>query len=207
MNGSLFYVCHLREVNPVSILILHRFDTGSTAIDVLTDQACLDEYLRTATYGSESITIARGIVAERQCSETGTIDVLAGKLAVGFHVGISSNIAGETATVDGLEREARQTECPCQATDTVALVGLRVFIAAIGTTIIAHLFFLGKLCEIFKELLLEGNVGIIVLGLVEVTVGYSSHFQDTLVANLAARLGIDLGLSHLGIGTISGSED
>ena len=56
-------------------------------------------------------------------------------------------------------------------------------------------------------MLLEGNVGIIVFLLVEVTVGYSSHFHDALVTNLAARLGIDLCPCHLGIGTISGSED
>ena len=93
MYLCLLHVCHIREVEVLSILVLYRLHSGTTAIYVLTYEARLDEYLGVATYRSEVIAFARIVFSERYSTESGTIDVFAEKLAVGFYVGIACYIS------------------------------------------------------------------------------------------------------------------
>ena len=151
------YACHIREVDELSIL-LYRLHSGTTAIYVLTDETRLDENLRVAFYGTEVIVIALGIFSERYSTESGTIDVFAEKLAVGFYVGTVCYISRETTTMNGLEREARYTERPSQSAYAIATEGCRVAVSTIHTTIIEYLVFLGNFLEIFIEACLENGV-------------------------------------------------
>ena len=65
--------------------------------------------------------------------------------------------------MDGLEREAWYTERPSQTTYAIATEGCRVVVCTIGvaaihTTIIFFLFFLGNFLEIVIEACLENGV-------------------------------------------------
>ena len=212
MYLCLLHVCHFREVDVFSILVLDRLHSGTAAIYVLSDEARLDEYLGVATYLSEVIAFARGIFSERHSTETCTIDVFAEKLAVGFHVGIACYISREATTMDGLERETRQTERPRQTAYAIATEGCwvvvrTIVIATIHTAIIFFLFFLGNFLEFLIEAFLEIGVCFEVFFLTEIAVFRSIYFDDTIVIYMATRLCIHRRLSHLGIGTISGTEN
>ena len=212
MYLCLLHVCHIREVEVLSILVLYRLHSGTTAIYVLTNEARLDEYLGVATYRSEVIAFARGIFSERHGSETCTIDVFAEKLAVGFHVGIASYISRETTTMDGLEREAWYTERPRQTAYAIATEGCRVVvctivIAAIHTAIIFFLFFLANFLEFLIEAYLEIGVRLEVFFLIEIAVFCSIDGDDTVVIYMATRLCIHRCLSHLGVCTEARTEN
>ena len=113
--------------------------------------------------------------------------------------------------MDGLEGEARQTENPCPATGMIASVGHRVEaffsrIAASYTTEIELLVFLGNLQEVVIDIHFEVKVGLMVFGLIDISVFNTVDGEDTIVVNLGTRLHIYLGFTHLRIGTEAGSE-
>ena len=90
---------HFREVD-VHTIFHYRLYTCATAIYIAINIARLYEHSRLTAYGTKIVAIAIGIIAIRLSSESGTIDVVAIKLTVGFYIGVARYIASITATMN-----------------------------------------------------------------------------------------------------------
>ena len=163
---------HVRKIDESAVLF-YRLHTGTSTIDTMVDIASFDENHRLAFHRTEVVAAAAGEVAVGQRSQTSAKDVVAAKLAVGFHVCVARYISGISAAMNLKQHESGLTDFPRQTADVVTAEYVWIALAAIITSEIEFLVFLRQLEIVVVEVIFKVEICFKVFVLIEIAVFYA----------------------------------